>query len=245
MSQEISGNIERLDDGIRKARKFTERFDDWFTPGEDSFIERYISGKLTIGLRCSAFEAPQYGFVIYSDPAASDRFKRRPDSLSDQVDSAESRFDMKQPPMLTHDIQLMEGPQKSIPALIRFERFDDLSLRFGEPIYSFDTVFGINKVKHRPVDRKMGLGVIRHAIACGYSGGKDIQAGSDDVYVDPSFHIEAQRKRLFFDRYYEIVRGWKFRIFNFHIDVDAGPFCNPFFEGWQLGYGPINGSFGV
>jgi hypothetical protein len=147
--------------------------------------------------------------------------------------------------MLTHDIELMEGPQKSIPAFIRFERFDDLSFRIGEPLYSFDTLFGIDRVLVTPINWKMGLGIVRHAIACGYSGGEDIQATSDDVYVDPSFDVEAERKRLFFNSHYEVVRGWRFRIFNFHIDVDAGPFCNPFLEGWEFGYGPINGSFGV
>jgi hypothetical protein len=54
-----------------------------------------------------------------------------------------------------------------------------------------------------------------------------------------------ERERVFLDSYYHIVSRWRWLLFDNDFDVIAEPTFDPFTEGWQLGYGPINAGVSI
>jgi hypothetical protein len=148
--------------------------------------------------------------------------------------------------MLPHDVELMETPKRLIPSFIRFQRYDDTAFGEGQPLYEVaPLVISSSECGFATSNGKIGLVRSRYIVATCKRTCEDIEATSNGVDVSPRLDVEAQRERLFLDSYYRIVSSWRWHVFNTHIHVVAQPSFEPFGEGWELGYGPINACLSV
>ncbi len=237
-----SGGVEPRDNGLRHKSELAQG-DQNRLAGHKSFIDRYKRGDLHFGVRKTFKGGRNYGFIASVNPSGSNCA----DTGADAAECCWLDFDVEHPPMFSHDVGLMKGPQKRIASIIRFQVFEDRFFSGGEPLYAFEAAKGVHKALRGSVNGKVGFRHLRYAVAIAYeqSRGEQVQAASDDVDERANFNVEAARQRDFWERYYQVVRGWGWRLSNFNVDVFADPVVDLILEGWEFAYGPVNASLGV
>lgn len=241
--------VEQLDDRTRKAREIVQRSNDSLSFGEQSFVERYISMKLNLGYWCSFGEFSDLGFICHANEARRVEDKHTISNVPFS-DSHFSRRGMEneQPAMLSLNVQVMQEDKAtvSIASTIRFQRFDNHSFGRGKPVYEFrPLVFSTNELGGAIDDGKIDFVRTGHAVAISEGGGEDVETASDCIDVSARFHIERERQRRFFDHYQRIIGGIRAAIFEDYIQITFDKGIEPFFEGWEIGYGPVNGCLSV
>lgn len=243
----VSGGIEQGDDLIRHARELVKNSNDWCASYEIGFAERYIRAQLHIVVRRPLSDTPNYGFLIRA---------KEPIGIRDEILTVGSRhthcedqrsgLDIYQPAMLPHDVELMEGIKHRVPSLIRFQRFNFSAVDWREPIYEFAPLIRTCVEESGAIgDRKIRIFGFKYAMASSECARKKVKTAADSIEIRSDLDVESERERLFFDNYYPIVRSWRWHVFDSHIHISAEPSLDPIAEGWELGYGPINGRFGV
>ncbi len=242
MAGAASSFVEHGDDRTRKARELVKRVKDVARRRHAGFVKSYIGGELYFGLRRALPQAAEYGFIIGAVPfSPSGRDKIALDADTRNCDRGGMGLDREQPLMLTFNVEIMEGPKGIVSSFVRLERFDEMSFGRGKPLYKFvPLVLPTRKDLGARDDGKIGLVWVRDVIAVGERRSEDVQAGSDAVDVGAHLDVERERKRLFFDRYNDIIRRLRIRVFNSHLNVVVDPTLEPLFEGWEVGYGPVN-----
>lgn len=237
----LVGRVEVPNDRVREARELAERSEDALSEQvRGRFIEAYISGEFKVGLRCTLGQAANYGFTLSAFRRTGGSFETRPLGVADPQGNGNDD-NGEQPLVLADNVEQMEGVQKPIPSLVRSERFYDLSYIGGEGLYEFvPLVIAPFKVIETGRHRKVSIVKKRWAVAHGQGGGKNIEAAPNSIDVRPGFDVEAEGKRLFFERYHLVVRNVRWKIFNTHIDVSVEPTIQSLTEGWEMGYGPVD-----
>ena len=136
-------------------------------PHQAGFIDAYISGKLNFGLRRVFGNEPQYGFLIYGQPPASDRSKMLAEPPSANLEYGGVYEGRNQPAVLAHDIELMKSPKKLIPSLVRFQQFYFPSFGCGESLYEFTPFVSTTTQENDFTARNGEISVIgtRYAVA--------------------------------------------------------------------------------
>lgn len=242
------GCVEQLDDRVRRARELCQRGNDWLAKERTSFRDRYVGHELNIGVRRSLPEETDYGFLICAQPTCDRVSGLEINNGSPPIESEGQRYDfgVYQPTVLPHDVELVERPERFVPSLIRFQRFDVRTFDLGERLYEFVApVISSHERGGASGDRKVRVFVAHCAAARGERRGENIQAASDRVDISADLDVELARQRAFHERYHGIVSGWRWRIFDREIHVVCEPGIDPFLEGWELGYGPIDAGLGV
>jgi len=140
----------------------------------------------------------------------------------------------------------MEGPERFVPSLIRFQRFQSATFCCGKPLYEFSTLIASRK-KHFLAggDGKVDIFGIAYAEPFGEDCGENVETAADNVDVSAGLYNEAERKRLFLNRCYEALWRSRIKINDVGFDVVFDPSVDPFLKGWELGYGPVNASLSM
>jgi hypothetical protein len=135
----------------------------------------------------------------------------------------------------------MEGPKRFVPSPIRLKRFDGVTFGAGESLYEFTAgIIASQKLGLAGGNGKVDLPRIEYVVTPGQRGREHIEAASDGIDVSPDLGAKCERELAFFSRYYPIVRGWQWRLFDADMDVEIEPSVQPSLQGWQLGFGPVN-----
>ncbi len=217
--------LEQSDDRLRQARELTERCNNlpmWEVTG---FIHAYEHAEINFGLRMLFGEEANYGFVISAAHPTT--------SYSNNMGHD---FDCQKTLMLSDNIQKMEGVEKIIPSFVRFQRFDDSSFHGGHGLYKFRPFKSIS-------NGEVSLVTVSLAVAVGERHSQNVEATSDSVDVGSSLDLERERETRFFLRYHNIVRNLRWLLFERYVSVLIEPAIESAFEGWQLGFGPIDRCF--
>lgn len=236
--------VEQFDDRVCKARELVERGNYLWRNFGRRFVERYLRGELDIVVRRAIADEAQYGFLIRAEHCGTEKTEIR-DVQSSRGCGGNREFwrdlDAQQPPMLTHDVELMEGEQRFVPSLIRFQRFNARAFAVGKPLYQFTSLEPPGgELVGAPGNGKIRIVWSSYAVAAEQCSRENIETAPQGVDVSADLDIEIQRERAFQARYYRAVRDWRFRLFDTVIRVVAEPGVDPLGEGWQLGYGPVN-----
>jgi len=237
-------DIEKSDDAARKARELVESFNESYFSTSLDLIERYVRGYFQIGFRVPTRETPHYGFVV----SALRPFKKfdGKDISTARHDGLGAGDDREQPSMLACDVEAMEGPQPRIPSLIRFQAFNDATFAIGKPLYEFGPFISPGeKGDFAFSNGKIHITMPRYGEAVIEAGRQNIQTASDCADINTGFDRERERKRLFLDNYYELFLRCRIRMNRLYADVSFKPGVDARIEGWELGYGPVNGGLGV
>lgn len=147
--------------------------------------------------------------------------------------------------MLADNIQFMESVEKvispSILSFVWFQRFDDGAFGAGERLYEFVPLETL-QVEDLGAgdDRKVSIVNKPWAVAARESCRKDVQTASNGVDVCANLDLEVERQRLFFTRYYDIIRGIRWKLYNSGVKVSVEPCVKTRLKGWELGHGPID-----
>ena len=72
------------------------------------------------------------------------------------------------------------------------------------------------------------------------SASEDIEGTSNSIDVSPHLRIKQEWEKLFFGRYYEIIRGINIKLLDVNVDIGFQPDLESIFKGWEIGYGPVN-----
>lgn len=245
MASENSRLIEKPDDRAGQAAELTQRFNDWTHPRHSKIglAERYARGELYYGVRLPFGDYAQYGFVIGASEIPLSCVGVSPLYRHVALQEVGLNFDLEKAFVLPNNVEAMEGEKKVIPSFIRFEIFDDATFGVGKPLYEFvPLVSAFCKNLGAINNGKVNLFAARYAEPHSESTSENIEAASENVDVGASLDHERERQRLFVSRYYDIIRGITWRIYNDHINVDIDPRFESLLKGWELGYGPVNGS---
>jgi hypothetical protein len=237
----------RLNDAIRNAREFTERCNNFPVFEVAGFIQAYLHGDLKLGMRNALGEKPEYGFVISAaNPTGNDW---REGSLHFDPYDTQLRWeyiDGQKALMLSHNVEQMEGVKQFIPSTVRFQRFDDRTFPLGERLYEFTPLVAVAGEDGSTVDDGK-ISIVNKALAVAISErrSEDIEAASDSINVGAGLDLECQRQWRFLNSNDDIVRGIRWQLFDDHLNVFIEPSIKARFEGWELGYGPIDRGLGV
>jgi hypothetical protein len=234
--------VEPLNDRLCDTREIVKHSDHWFSIRQFGFAKRYAEGICNLGFRRTFADKRQYGFILSAHPPRRDWLNRP----SRNPEGHRSRLYANQPTMLAHDVEMMEGPQQFVPTFVWFQTFDNLSFGRGKPLYEFGSlVIPCGKSSGTVGDGEIRVFGLRHVVALGESCSEEIERAADGVDVGSDFDIEGERQRLFFDRYYHVMRGWRIRLFDTCADIEMEPGVDAIFEGFELGYGPVNACLSV
>jgi hypothetical protein len=242
----VSQEIEQLDNRIRKARELTERCNNFPMFEVAGFVQAYLHGELELGVRDTLGEEPNYGLVI---SAAYPTGNEGPEGLHFNpydIQLRRKNIDGQKALMLSHNVEQMEGVKKFIPSIVRFQRFDDRAFPLGEPLYEFTPLVAVAGEDGSTVDDgKISIVNKVLAVAVSERRSEDIEATSDSINVGAGLDLECQRQWRFLNSNDEIVRGIRWQLFDDHLNVFIEPSIKARFEGWELGYGPIDRGLGV
>lgn len=236
--------VEVSDDGLGDVRELVERCNNlpmWEVCG---FIQAYLRGDLNLGLLYTLGDQTNYGFIWSAAHEAGTRngsecFRGAPPAGN--LNLSRLDIDGHQSLVLSDDVQQMEGIQKSIPSLVRFQRFDDTSFLDGEGLYEFmPLVIPSRELLLAGSDGKVSIVNKRLAVAVRQCAGEDIEAATNGINVSASLDLERERQRLFFSSQNNIIRDIGWRLFDDHIEIVFKPGIRCLSEGWEFGYGPID-----
>jgi hypothetical protein len=248
MSQEISGCVEQLDDGVRKAREIVKRGNDRLARDKASFIDRYLSGEFHLVLRRAFPDESDCGFlIVHHHEAVGEGFVAPQDIGTGDLKISVIRDHGEKFSMLTHDVELVKSPKLLVPSFVRFQRFQAFPGDFRQRVYEFRSLeLPLRECVGAPSDWKIDILKTGYAtVSFGERRREDIQAAPQDIQVSADLDVEAERKRLFLAAYYDVVRAIRIVIYDFSIEVGLEPGVNPLSQGWELGFGPIDAGYGV
>jgi hypothetical protein len=253
MSADISisdlGLIELRDNGVREGAELTDRFNNSLLIERASLVDCYVRGDIEFGIiNPILFEQTKYGFAIYADPRGNGRenILGHMSPCADDKKIGENRW-RDESLVLAHDIETMEGTKRFIPSLIRLQRFDFDSFALGKPLYEFRSLVSMTRLKDRlgRSNGKIAVLGIRHVIAIGETASQNIEAASNGVDVSTCLDHETERKRRLLDCHYNLIRDIRIGVSRSDFDVLLEPNRQLLFEGWQLGYGPVDASLSM
>lgn len=243
-------DVEQIDGVLRGSGELAQCDVDRLPSKKPSLVDGYKRGQFNLGIaEPGLIEGAQFGFSIYADPLRISGLKDVKFVRGHPTNNDGGRLNCGDDDafVLANDVEAMELPKAFIPSLVRLERFDFGSFALGKPLYQFCSLvtaqgvelgFGVD-------NRKIAVFGLRHAVALRQCSRQNIKTASDCVDIGSRFNHEAKRERAFFDRYYKIVRDIRVRVFDDHFEVCLDPQSQALFEGWQLGYGPVDGSMSV
>jgi hypothetical protein len=234
------GNIEQGDNLLRKASKLTQRCNNLPMFEVAGFVQAYLCGELRLGLFNRLGDEPKGGFVISAlHPTLRDSGEIFESSRNRE--HMGSNVDIQEPLMLSSNIKIVEGEDKFIPSVVRFQRFDDKSFSVRDRLYEFGTlVITCDKDIVTLDDREVCVVNKVLAVATGERCGENIQAAPNCIGVSSDLDLERQRQRGFSGVYNEIISGIFWNLFDDHLQVVVEPSIKPRLKGWELGFGPID-----
>lgn len=240
-------DVKATDDKIRKSGEMVERANYWLSKTDTRFFDEYVGGVLNFGFFHVLGDQCQEGFTISRTHLP--KFGDDELSISGFPSNAEMRggvIDSQKSVVFSRDVECMEGKDGVIPSTIRLQRFDDLSHIIGNRPYKFrpfvvPSMEGINAFG----DRKVNVVATSYVVAIGDTGRKNIKRCADYIDVSANLDAERERKIALLDRYQKVMRNVRICLFDDHADVVVAPSCQSFFEGWQIGYGPVDACFSV
>ena len=239
--------IESFDDAICKARELAERCNNFPMFEVEGFIQAYLHGELKLGVRRTFGEKPNHGFIVSAWPPTGNN--RREGAFHFNPNDAEiyrTNLDREEALMLSHNVEQMEGVKQFIPSIVRFQRFDDRAFPCGERLYEFTPLVAVAGEDGSTVDDgKISIVNKVLAVAVSERRSEDIEATSDSINVGTGLDLECQRQWRLLNSSDDIVRGIRWQLFDDHLNVFIEPSIKARFEGWELGYGPIDRGFGV
>jgi len=212
------------------------------------FCARYSRKEFNLLVLPPFIDEPYYGFLIGAEGPVCEggiggesslhALHREPNGPIGQADESA---------VLALDVELVQFPKALIVhSVVRLERFYFSPLDIGKPIYEVMAL----EFPGRPLvgaadDGKVYFGFPLYVMPFGEGGCQDIQARADGVDADAELDVERARKRLLEERYYPILRSWRWRLFDTNLEINAGPGFDPLIEGFGLGYGPIYGRLSI
>ena len=150
--------------------------------------------------------------------------------------------------MLPFNIKIVQEGKAdvSVDSSIRFQRFDNCSFGQGKPLYEFSPlIVSATKFSGAFGDGEISFIRTSHAVAVSERCGENIKTTSNGVDISASFNIECEREWRFLDYYQRIIRRIRAVIFEDYIQIVFNEGIEPFFEGWEIGYGPVNGCLSI
>ena len=207
------------------------------------FVDEYIKGKKSVAFRYrnGSEHATQYGFSVTGLNNAGREGEHS--VISQRGHSVESWPGEQQTFMLPYDVEVMEEPQRLVPSVVRFERFDGGSLFVRKPLFSFfviDPQYWIDHGEFASEDWKMPIAIRSFAVALGEGARNEIEGASQRVNDRPDPSIERQGKRLFLNSYNQIIARLRVSLTHLAIGASLSPFVEGLLEQWDLGYGPVD-----
>jgi hypothetical protein len=239
--------IEHTDDIERRGAEFVERYNNRLAvDGKAFFIKHYINIKACLGLRFVSGEFKQFGFVFQALPSGEKGFDWfvRDNSCHNWLGVYND-----QPFMLSRNVELMEGPQRVVPSIVRAERFEDIevvyrqpSLRFarGQPCFSFYSMQGISEFIEAAEKREVCIRAGRHAIAISQGSGKEIKRTSEGIDDGTDAGIDDGWQWRLFTKYSNFLSGLRINLYKLYPNIRVSPSVKPINEEWQLGFAPVD-----
>jgi hypothetical protein len=239
------GAVERPDNRVSKAREISERANDSLIRDWARVGDSYLKGHINIAIRRVTSSDRKYGVLFESIPPRDELqtlFQRRranSDHLGNGICS-------KQTPVFPRQVECVKYEEKIVPAIVRLEIFNSQLIGNGQPLYLFyRPVRGIIEGGGILPDGEVDIFWTDCAVASRKSHGKNVQTTPYAVYDDACLRVEQPWERLHVAEADNLLRGISIEISEQRIGLVIEPNVNALLKNWEIGYGPINSSFGV
>jgi hypothetical protein len=235
------GTIELGDNSSDYLRKMRECDHDGPANVGISFREKYLRNVIYFGVRKTFGNETKYGFTISClDKVCGESDISRFEAVPSNFKPCGLVLDAQKARMLSPDIELVECSEYVIPSGVRLQIFEDLSYCHRGALYQFQPL----KIPKKPRllasgDREVDIIGIRYAVALRDGHRQDVEGGAHGIDVCARFGNEDERQRIFFDCQYDVISRLKICIFEDYADIILNPAHESFFEGWEIGYGPL------
>lgn len=209
----------------------TKLLNDARSTREETFIERYIAGKMKLGILFGFGDLPQYGLIVRSLESARIGDKVVPSFSTYDTKFRSEEFNGQQSFMLPFDIHVMKREQEIIRSIVRLHRFENISTLRGNAIYEV-TPFcpflseGVGSF----ADGKIRISNIRDAIVIEEGSGENVEGTSERIDICAGLDTKLKRKLGVSDGHQKKMGAVRIHISADHIDVELDPILKPLLE---------------
>ena len=237
-----SRDIEQADDLRRCAREIVQNGKEWQRWERQPFTERYLKGKLNIGLRCVDFGRPYYGAILEAAPNGTDADPKASRHVAGvTADLRGQHGNADEISVLPDIIEAVEAEQRRVPSIPRLQIFDDLSVNSGKPIYVFmSRVLPVEESRPATADGELRIFWVRETISCGEDIGKQIKTTSKTIDDETRLDIYDLRKATHIRELVNLLSVIRVHLLHNSVWATFCPSVDSRFQNWELGVGPIN-----
>ena len=249
--------FERQQNALREASHLVEDCRNRLVLGRSDLIERYIDGRLDIGLKFTAGSEGEEFVVVFSNnwigafgqhfvpfsfgsktctTAVANNPKIRIPNLDVKIPYITDYGERNQVDMFVFPVQIVDGPEKFVTSFIRFKRADDVNGVGGEqfsfPLYLL--LENLSCLSEREIGSLLGVGVFDRECA-----GEMIEGCSDVVKDFTDRYSQLFRGRV--NPYYpSFLRGVSIHLGGNYISFSSVSRGNGQIKFSDLGFGPFN-----
>ncbi|MGC1368867.1 MAG: hypothetical protein WA831_03380 [Methylovirgula sp.] len=203
-------------------------------------MDNYKRGYLKLGVASGLGKKSKCGFTVGTHICGDRNIPFAGSAFEANTESCGSAIDVQKSAVLSQNIQLVQSPEGVIPSTVRFERFDYLTLGWGESFYElYPLVVLAEKGDFALGDWKVDVLTFSHPVALSERGGENIQGTANCVDIGSGFDVEREWERLFLESYDKIVRGIFFELTDTYLKASFDPSIYACVEGLEIGFGPV------
>jgi hypothetical protein len=223
--------------------KHAERENGWLVGyPEGGLIEKYLSGHMAIAWRRAEAlggNPVQDGFVVELLKAPLSISERNP-TIGNLGLNDEKSF------VLPFDVELMDGVQHHVPAVVSFCFFDRSSLDSSYPLFAFEHVYGVEKIGVDGANGEVGLAVRFFTISKQQGRHQEIECGTRGIDDSPDITVDERIEGKIGIGDEQIPsRIARIRLGDDFVWASPLPLHQSLLQDWDLGLGPIDCRFGA
>ena len=165
--------------------------------------------------------------------------------VTNDTEAVRRRIGLYQPPMLTCNVQVMEGPQKQryVSSVVWLETFYHHLISGGKSSYLFTP--SALKLGNSETDRKINIFFSYMAVSLGQPVSKQIETAPQGIDDGAGFGVHDAGNGFKLSDLPNLFAGLRIFLCRDDVWTAVDPARNPFTEDIELGYGPIYAGLGV
>ena len=221
-----------------------------------SLIEGYMHADCYLAVRHRSIGPSQYRFLIIAMPVGGLGELDRATGKAIEPNPSGKDKSIEQPPMLSCEVQIMEGTQqgKSIRSGVWLQSPDSVFVELGEPVYLFqrgikELTIGILSRWRQKLSLTFPDGEICAAGASvvpdSQGGRHQVEAAADTVNNRARLSIDDGVESLDIVEAIKLFSGVRLGVWADHVGFVVPPLSDTILQNWELGHGPLDCSFSV
>ena len=143
--------------------------------------------------------------------------------------------------MLASNVKMVEIVENVVPSFVWFEAFESVPVGLGKPRYFFVTgVFGIKKRVDTLENGEAHVFWRNEAVSLGKRQREEVKTGARAIDDSADLGVDDPRQRVTLSDLDDLLASLTIYLVDGAIGALVDPSFKSRFQGWELGYGPID-----